>query len=305
MDLIRVFVGSDRSQMIGVKALEHSIKRFTRHPVEVTPMIDLPVRPPRDPKQDQRTGFSFSRFCIPKLCGYQGKAIYMDADMLVFRDISELWNLPFDGAKVLVQEPLSPARENTEGKRGAPDKRIKQSSVMLLDCARLDWDIEKIIQGLDEGRYDYGKLLYELCILPEAEIGLKIPFRWNSLEHFDSQTANIHYTDMGTQPWVWSGNPHGAQWVNEVRLMLEDGTLKWADLEKEIALGYARPSLRSEVANPTWRTVLPYPFASKLDWVTDRLKGYRPHRVAHQDRQRHLASLRVKAGLEPLPRSFG
>ena len=102
-EIIKVFVGADRSQQAAVKVLEYSIRRHTKARVELIPMIDLPVPLPKDPRNWQRTGFSYSRFCIPKLAGYSGRAIYMDADMLVFRDLSELWSLPFNGARVLVQ----------------------------------------------------------------------------------------------------------------------------------------------------------------------------------------------------------
>ena len=105
-DVIRVFVGTDRSQQLAVPVLEYSIKRHTTAKVEVIPMLDLPVPKPKDPRNGQRTGFSYSRFCIPKLAGYKGKAIYMDADMIVFNDIRELWNIPFDGAKVVIQQEV-------------------------------------------------------------------------------------------------------------------------------------------------------------------------------------------------------
>ena len=93
-DVIKVYVGADRSQQLAVKVLEYSIQRHTTAPVEVIPMIDLPVPVPKDPRNGQRTGFSYSRFCIPKLAGYSGRAVYMDADMQVFKDIQELWKLP-------------------------------------------------------------------------------------------------------------------------------------------------------------------------------------------------------------------
>jgi len=44
----------------------------------------------------QSTEFSFSRFLVPYLCGYEGKAIFMDGDMLCRSDIAELWK--FDNA---------------------------------------------------------------------------------------------------------------------------------------------------------------------------------------------------------------
>ena len=40
---------------------------------------------------------------IPKLTNYRGRAIYMDADMLVFKDIQNLWNIPMNSNYILVQ----------------------------------------------------------------------------------------------------------------------------------------------------------------------------------------------------------
>lgn len=288
MEAVRVYVGADRSQWIGVRVLEYSIRRHTKCQVEVYPMVDLPVPVPKDAAQDQRTGFSFSRFCIPKLAGYQGRAIYMDADMLVFKDIRELWELPFGPAHVLIQEELNESESRTRGKKGAPSKRIKQSSVMLLDCDRLQWDIEDIVRRIDAKEFDYAGLMYELRLVPEEHVGYSIPFRWNSLEHFDSDTCLIHYTDMRTQPWVNSLNPHGPLWVNELSLALADGFVTLDQVEQEIDLGYARPSLLVDLLDPLRASRL-----RRLRFsLVDRLRGFRPHAVAHADRVRHLKVLR-------------
>src|SRR3954451_5303347 len=84
---LRIFVGTDDSQIVAHEVLEYSIRKHTSRPVEFVPMhnIDLPL--PRDPAQRPRTGFSFYRFLIPSLCGFKGRAIYLDADMLVLSDI--------------------------------------------------------------------------------------------------------------------------------------------------------------------------------------------------------------------------
>ena len=243
---VRIYVGTDRSQMVGVKVLEYSIKRHTDLPVEVIPLLNVSLPEPQDPRQRQRTGFSFARFAIPHLAGFRGRAIYTDADMQVFKDIRELWTLPFEGAKVLVQEELTEEHAKT-AKAHAPGKRVKQSSVMLLDCAALDWDAEKIVRGLDS-EYSYEELMQQLCILREDEIRYGIPFRWNSLEHFDETTCLIHYTDMPTQPWVSAENQNGWLWVNEVRRMLAENALSMDELREELRLGYLRPSFMTELA---------------------------------------------------------
>ena len=244
-ELIEVFVGADRSQLMAVAVLEHSIRRRTAREVAVSPLIDLDLPEPRDPRQGSRTNFSFARFAIPELKGYRGKGLYLDADMLVFRDIGELWDLPFDGAKVIIQEEV-PKHAATHDKPGAPARRIKQCSVMLIDCERARWDARKIIAGLD-GAYTYEQLMYDLCILEEGDISYGVPFVWNSLEHFDHGTRLIHYTDMDTQPWVSALNRNGPLWLDEVRLMLLTGALHRPDLQREVELGYFRPSLMDEI----------------------------------------------------------
>ena len=278
---IRVFVGADRSQQLAVPVLEYSIKRHTTAQVEVIPMLDLPVPVPQDPRNGQRTGFSFSRFCIPKLAGYKGRAIYMDADMLVFSDIRELWSIPFDGAKVIIQQEVK-FEEQTTAKVGAPKKRKKQCAVMLLDCDRLEWDIQSIVAAMDRGEYDYEQLMYDMCILREDEIKYGVPFEWNSLEHWDPTTRLLHYTDVYTQPWTAVGNPLGYLWFAEVRRMIDEGVLDAVTLQKEIDLGYFRPSLMKDVR---WSHCVPRFLGGLWDRrnaVIDKLAGYVPHKDVYE-----------------------
>ena len=155
---IRVFVGADRSQALAVDVLAYSIRRHTDASVEVTSMADLTLPEPEDIRQGSRTNFSFTRFAIPGLCNYQGKAIYMDADMQVFKDIRDLWGVPFeDREKIEILEDVPEEYQPKAGQVGAPTKRKKQSSVMVLDCDQLDWVVEDIIKGLD-GDYTYDEL---------------------------------------------------------------------------------------------------------------------------------------------------
>ncbi len=281
IDPIRVFVGADRSQQLAIYVLEYSIKRHTAAHVEVIPMVDLDVPVPMDPRNRQRTGFSFSRFCIPKLAGYRGRAIYMDADMQVFCDISELWNLPFQGRKILVQHEVKHLDE-TPKLTNAPTKRIKQCAVMLVDCGRLDWDIADIVRHLDKGDFTYEQLMSELCLLPEDEVGYDVPFEWNSLEHFNAQTRLIHYTDMGTQPWVSTGNPNGSLWIAEVRRMIDEGVLTLDQVRNEIDAGYFRPSLLRDLK---WRHRVPAWLLSWFDSANaqmDRASGYVAHKKVYE-----------------------
>jgi lipopolysaccharide biosynthesis glycosyltransferase len=282
---IDIFVGADRSQLLAVSVLEHSIRRHTQAEVTVAPLIDLDLPEPNDLRQGSRTNFSFARFAIPELKGYAGRAIYLDADMLVFRDIQELWDLPLTPACINIQEDL-PEHAIVNAKAGAPPKRRKQCSVMLIDCERTRWDVREIVAGLD-GRYTYEELMYEMCILPESDIRYGVPFAWNSLEHFDLHTRLIHYTDMNTQPWVSAYNPFGRLWFKEVLLMLETGALTWATLETEIALGYFRPSLVTELREMPHERGFDTGAADRYA-ASDKQAGFVQHREVY-DRKRARA----------------
>lgn len=284
---VRVFVGADRSQALAVKVLEYSIRRHSTQPIQVIPMVDLPIRAPKDVRNTQRTGFSFSRFCIPEMTCHAGKAIYLDADMLVFQDIRALWEIPFDGAKVVIQQEVK-HQEVTTKKFGAPSSRRKQCAVMLLNCDRLDWKIDRIIDGFDRGEYSYEMLMYDMCLLKEEEIKYGVPFEWNSLEYYGPDTCLIHYTDVMTQPWTSSWNRNGFLWFDAVYSMLNEGALRMEDLEQEIALGYFRPSLLWDIS---YRASLPkglLPLWDIVHSLLDRVKRYRPHRDVYLAKRRRL-----------------
>lgn len=288
---IQIYIGSDHSQALASKVLEHSIRRHSDREIEVTHMIDLPVTMPRDPDNRPRTGFSFSRFQIPALAGYTGRAIYLDADMLVFKDIGALWDLPMHGATVAIQQEI-PGLASTMHKRHAPERRPLQCSVMLLDCGRLDWDIEAIVARMDAGEFGYAQLLEQLVIVDEDKIARTVPGTWNSLEHWTEDTCLLHYTDMGTQPWVSNRNPLGELWFSEVRLMLDTGALDATELLDSIQAGYFRPSLMADLR---WHHRLPdpcRPIWNALQRRRDRRAGYRKHRVVNEERRLRLAAAR-------------
>lgn len=294
---VRIYVGTDRSQLFAVNVLEYSIRRHTDLTIEVTPLLDVELPVPKDPRQRQRTGFSFARFAIPHLAGHRGRALYMDADMLVFKDIRSLWTLPFDGSKVLLQSELPEERARIR-KIAAPKKRIKQTSVMLLDCASLDWDASAIVRGLDDGQYTYEELMQQLCILRDEDIAYRIPFEWNSLEYWDETTCLIHYTDMPTQPWVEPDNENGWLWVNELRRMLRDGAARLEDLEGEVRNGYFRPSLLTELRNfADSRAITPQEKQSLA--AEDAAAGYVKHRALmaqRAERQREIELFEANKG---------
>jgi hypothetical protein len=126
-----------------------------------------------------------------------------------------------------------------------------------------------------------------------------VPFEWNSLEHWDSETRLLHYTDVYTQPWTACGNPLGHIWFDEVRRMLDDGSLKWETLQHEIDLGYFRPSLARDIR---WRHRIPKALLSlwdKKNAARDKLAGYVPHKAvyaAKRERQKAIQEYEAAQG---------
>src|SRR5689334_10766418 len=87
--MIRVFIGYDSRETVAYGVLAHSINRHASQPVAIAPVMlgQLEGVFQREKNPLQSTEFSFSRFLVPYLCGYQGWAVFMDCDMLVREDI--------------------------------------------------------------------------------------------------------------------------------------------------------------------------------------------------------------------------
>lgn len=238
---IRIFVASTAAEWLPTRVLEFSIQESSALPVQLHRIasFERSIPMPRELRNRPRTPFSFQRFLIPELCGYQGRAIYLDADMQLFTDIGALWNTRMDGHDLLT------VHEGTEGRKG-------QFSVVLLDCERLQWRIESIVKGLDEGGYTYEQLMYEMCVA--GSVGRTLDPGWNSLEKYEpEQTRLLHYTDMDTQPWVSLNNPLSHLWVDCLRRAISVGFITEEELDREIAACHVRPSLMEELKRPEAR----------------------------------------------------
>jgi len=242
-DFIRIFIAATSAEWLPARVLEFSIREKTNLDVEIQYLyqsgIEVPV--PHDIGNKPRTPFSFQRFLIPELCKHSGRAIYLDADMQVFHDISGLWNQSFSGCD------LQTVQEHGKGRKG-------QFSVMLLDCERLHWDIKHIVDALDDGELDYSGLMYEMKVA--SNIGREIDSCWNSLETFEPEvTSLLHYTDMNTQPWISLANPLSYLWISCLRRALSSGYITREEIEREVDFGHVRPSLIAQLATEIDSTI--------------------------------------------------
>jgi hypothetical protein len=237
---LHVYVGTEEEQLLAFQVLAYSIHRHAQAPVEVIPLsgalaaAGIVIPEPRSPRNRHHTPFSFQRFAIPQLMGYRNRAVYIDSDQMVFTDIHELLR-------------LTPEHIDVAAAAEPPNSgRTSQISVMVLNCARLTWDVRKIIEDLDQGRYTYRQLYNEVPITDR--FSRVLPSRWNDLERYTPGVTSLtHFTDMETQPWLYSGNRHGAVWCRLLFDALEAGAVSKAFVLDQIQRGWIRPSLAYQI----------------------------------------------------------
>ncbi len=196
-DTIRIFVGcaANGEDAESQAVLEYSIRRSASRPIEIV-WMKLSRRPDSPfysggpggwDTSKWATPFSGFRWAIPSLCGFKGKAIYMDSDVIVMRDIAELWGQEFTPGKIVM------------GKGGAGWRYC----VSLWNCAAAAGHLLPfaVLRSQPDA---HRKMTHLLTHRPD----LRQPFRgnWNCLDGEkyasldDPEIGAIHYTDMSTQP---------------------------------------------------------------------------------------------------------
>ncbi len=230
--MIRVFIGYDRREAVGLHVLHHSIIRRASAPVAVTPIaldhLNRTFRRDLDPLQS--TEFAFSRFLTPWLAGYEGWAIFMDCDCVCLADIAELWALRDDRYAVMcVKHDHRP--EGTRKFLGAAQTQYEKknwSSVMLMNAARCRALSPAYVAGAS------GLDLHRFRWLGDDGLIGALPDRWNHLVGYSDgpleAQAILHYTE---------GAPYFAAYSDA----------KWADVwrqERDAMLAVAEVALGTD-----------------------------------------------------------
>jgi hypothetical protein len=240
-DTIRVYIGCMPSHHLPVQVLVWSVLRHTRRRIAFHRIHEHAIAfdPPAGSENRPGTAFSFQRFMVPQLAGHRGRALYLDSDQIVFADIGAAFDRPMH------DQPVLPT--NT----GNPWVRRPQlrSSVMLLDCARADWDVRRLVADLDAGRMSYAQLF----ALPQYRHCL--PARWNSPDRYWPRwTALLHYSAKSKQPWLHHRHPLASLWFRYLFQALDAGHIALSEIVESVERGFVRPSLawqiRHRMADP-------------------------------------------------------
>lgn len=245
--MIRVFVGcpANNEDLESQAVLEWSMRKHSKRDIDITWMM-LSRDPASfwfsDPQTRKgwntktwATPFSALRWGIPAACNFEGKAIYVDSDMILRADIGELWDQPFSPGKSIAAK--------------APEI----SCVMLMDCARLKPALGNIERIKSEQGF-YRTIRKSLTGMVQRFDG-----DWNCRDGEDYADINdpniklLHYTSIPTQPNHkhararlaregkphWFAGPDKPHWRPEINEIF-DGLL-----EEAIANGYGPERYRA------------------------------------------------------------
>jgi hypothetical protein len=217
--MITVCIGYDPAETVAYHVLCHSILRHSTVPVRFIPINKKNIPEFKREKEDGSTEFSFSRFLTPYLCGYQGQAIFMDCDMLVTCDLSEILSecdLYHDVFVVKHDYTPKPGIKFLGNQQHVYPKK-NWSSVMVFNCfmpacKRLT---------AEAASNKTGKYLHQFEWTAEPRIG-ELGKDWNHLvgEYEENPNAKIvHYT-LGTPCFKGYENQEWAkEWFKEKELM--------------------------------------------------------------------------------------
>ncbi len=222
--MIRVFIGYDPREAVAYNVLAHSIHVRASEPVSIAPLMLSQLKSvlTRERHPLQSTDFSFSRFLTPHLSGYTGWSVFMDCDMLVLRDISELWKWRDDRYAVMVVKHDHVPKESVKflGEPQSSYEKKNWSSVMLFNnakCSALTPDYVNRASGLELHQFKW--------LESDALIGA-LPDAWNHLVGNNPprrDVALVHYTLGGPYFPEYANCEYAEAWRAERDALLYAG----------------------------------------------------------------------------------
>ncbi len=213
VDIANVYIGFDSKEVVAYHVFCQSIQEKSSIPVRFVPIALNNVGGifTRERNQLQSTEFSFSRFLVPYLSGYEGWSLFADCDMLMRADIAELWNLRDDRyAAMCVKHDYVPKVETKFlGQTQTKYEKKNWSSVILFNnakCRALTPDFVNTATGLQLHQFKW--------LESDDEIGA-LPPEWNWLvnEYERNEGAKlVHFTDGGPYFDEYKDDDYAEEW---------------------------------------------------------------------------------------------
>jgi len=225
--VINVFIGWDSREPIAADVCAYSILKHASVPVKIHYLkLDELEREgiltrKRDPNAS--TEFTYSRFLVPYLMKYFGKAIFCDCDFLWTRDIKELYDQIENKSVYVVPHEdygyVPKTKTKMDGQRQTVYPKKNWSSMMAFNCGSKD--SQRL--SLDAVNRQPLSYLHQLeWINDESNIGFLTP-TWNWLSGYYEEKdwgkpGAVHYTD-------------GGPWFNDIDIPPDMGLTSWKDVQ--------------------------------------------------------------------------
>ena len=216
-----VHVGWDSREDIAYQVCRHSLQRRAGIPVNVMPIRQQALRDAglytRDADPLASTEFTYTRFLVPYLQGYEGWALFCDCDFLWLGDIARLVALLDDRyAAMCVHHDHRPREDwKMDHQKQTVYPRKNWSSMVLYNCGHpANAALTPEVVNSQSGSF-----LHRFQWLEDDLIGA-VPETWNWLEGWSEPPAAghpevVHFTRGG--PWFdeWRDVAYGDLWLAE------------------------------------------------------------------------------------------
>ena len=217
MKPIPIFIGYDPREAVAYHTCANSIIRHASKPVALIPLALNLFEDYTEKHTDGSNQFIYSRFLVPYLMGFSGKAIFIDGDMILRDDIIKLWNyvdtfIAWDVA-VVKHDYQTKMTEKYLGSKNENYPRKNWSSVIVWQCDSFP-NRQLTPQFIENAT---GAELHRFTWLEDKRI-LELPKEWNWLpdEYGPNTDAKLlHYT-LGTPCFhEFALTPQGEEWHKE------------------------------------------------------------------------------------------
>jgi len=218
---IKIFLGYDPREAAAYHVCCQSLIEHSSEPLEIHPLaLNNMARFYAEAHTDGSNAFIYSRFLVPYLCGFSGFAIFLDGDMLVRRDIAELWHLrrPDRGVQVVQHDYKTAHPIKYLGAKNEDYPRKNWSSVVVWNCGYFpNRKLTPEFVGKAPGSY-----LHRFEWLTDEQIEA-LPFAWNHLniEYKPNPAAALYHYTLGLPAFEGYGTQEGAdEWFATADRML-------------------------------------------------------------------------------------
>lgn len=220
-DTIPVYIGYDPRESVAFHVCANSIIRHSTTPVSIHPLsLNLLQRSYQELHQDGSNQFIYSRFLVPWLQGYHGWAIFIDGDMLLRDDITQLWDLRRMDCDVMVIKHDYKTKSAVKylGSSNQDYPRKNWSSVILWNCG--NFPNRKLTPEFVQKQP--GSFLHRFSWLEDERIG-SLPPEWNWLpdEYGANPNAKLLHWTLGTPCFdEFADAPQAQEWHQELTVAI-------------------------------------------------------------------------------------